>query len=40
MVVAVLRCEELLVVKNMMMRRTHICCDSRAALAALAKTTT
>jgi ribonuclease HI len=38
-VMAILRCTELLLTKNLM-RRIHICSDSRAALAALAKTTT
>jgi ribonuclease HI len=37
---AILGCTELLLTKNLMRRRTHICSDSRAALAALAKTTT
>ena len=36
---AILRCTELLLTKNLMRRRIHICSDSRAALAALAKTT-
>jgi hypothetical protein len=36
----ILRCAELLLAKNKMMRRTHICSNSRAALAALAKSTT
>jgi hypothetical protein len=35
--VAILRCTELLLTKNLMRRRTHICSDSRAALAALGK---
>jgi ribonuclease HI len=39
-VMAILRCTELLLTKNLMRRRIYICCDSRAALAALAKTTT
>jgi hypothetical protein len=39
-VMAILRCTELLQTKNLMRKRIHICCDSRAALAALAKTTT
>ena len=39
-VMDILRCAELPLIKNMTMRRTHICSDSRAALAALAKTTT
>jgi ribonuclease HI len=39
-VMAVLRCAELLLTKNLTRRRIHICCDSRAAIAALAKTTT
>jgi ribonuclease HI len=38
-VMAILRCTELLLTKNLT-RRTQICSDSRAALAALAKTTT
>jgi hypothetical protein len=38
-VMAILRCTELLLTKNLM-RRIHIHSDSRAALAALAKTTT
>jgi hypothetical protein len=36
----ILRCRELLLTKNLIRRRIHICSDSRAALAALAKTTT
>ena len=39
-VMAILRCTELLLSKNIMRRRIHICHDSRAATAALAKTTT
>jgi ribonuclease HI len=39
-VMAILRCTELLLTKNLMRRRIHICFNSRAALAALAKTTT
>jgi ribonuclease HI len=39
-VIAVLKFTELLLNKSVMRRRIHICCDSRAALAALAKTTT
>jgi hypothetical protein len=39
-VMAILRRSELLLSKNLMRRRIHMCCDSRAALAALAKTTT
>ena len=39
-VMAILRCTELLQSKNIMRRRIHICSDSRAATAALAKTTT
>jgi hypothetical protein len=39
-VMATLRCKELLLTINLMRRRIHICCDSRTALAALAKTTT
>jgi hypothetical protein len=38
-VMAILRCRELLLTKNLIRRRIHICCDSRAGLAALAKTT-
>jgi hypothetical protein len=38
-VMAILRCAELLT-KNLTRRRIHICSDSRAAIAALAKTTT
>ena len=36
----ILRCTELLLSKNITRRRIHICFDSRAAIAALAKTTT
>ena len=36
---AILRCTELLLTKNLMRRRIHIYSDSRAALAALARTT-
>jgi hypothetical protein len=39
-VMAILRYTELLLTKNLTRRRIHICSDSRAALAALAKTTT
>jgi ribonuclease HI len=39
-VMAILRCTELLLTKNLMRRRIHICSDSRAAIAALAKPTT
>jgi hypothetical protein len=39
-VMAILRCPELLSTKNLGRRRIHICSDSRAAIAALAKTTT
>jgi hypothetical protein len=39
-VVAILRCTELLLTKNLTRRRIHICSDSRAAIVALAKTTT
>jgi hypothetical protein len=42
-VIDILRCKELLLSKNVMIRRIHICYDSRAAIAAitaLAKTTT
>jgi ribonuclease HI len=38
-VMAILRCTELLT-KNLRRRRIHICCDSRAVLAALTKNTT
>jgi hypothetical protein len=38
-VMAILRCADLLLVKNMTMRRIYICSDSMAALTALAKTT-
>jgi hypothetical protein len=34
---AILRCTELLLTKNLIRRRIHICSYSRAALAALAK---
>ena len=36
-VISVLRCTELLLAKNIMRRRIHICSDSRAALAGLEK---
>jgi hypothetical protein len=39
-VMAVPRCTELLLTKNLTRRRIHICSESRAGLAALAKTTT
>jgi hypothetical protein len=39
-VMAILRCTELLLTENLTRRRIHICSDSRAAIAALAKTTT
>jgi ribonuclease HI len=39
-VMAVLMCTELLLTKNLMRRRIHICSDSKAALVALVKTTT
>jgi ribonuclease HI len=39
-VMAILRCTKLLLTKNLTRRRIHICSDSRAAIAALAKTTT
>jgi hypothetical protein len=39
-VMAILRCAKLLLTKNLTRRRVHICSDSRAAIAALAKTTT
>jgi ribonuclease HI len=39
-VMAILRCTELLLTKNLTRRRIHICSDSRVALAALANTTT
>jgi ribonuclease HI len=35
---AILRCAELLLTKNLTRRRIHICSDSRAAIAALEKT--
>ena len=38
-VMAILKCTELLLTKNLMRRRIHICCDSRVAVAALVKTT-
>jgi ribonuclease HI len=39
-VMAILRCTELLLTRNLMRRRIHVCSDSRAALATLANTTT
>jgi hypothetical protein len=39
-VMAILRCAEILLTKNLTRRRIHICSDSRAAIAALVKTTT
>ena len=39
-VMAILRCTELLLTRNLVRKRIHICSDSRAALAALAKTAT
>jgi hypothetical protein len=39
-VLAILRCTELLLTKNLIRKRIHICSDSRAAITALAKTTT
>jgi hypothetical protein len=39
-VTAIMRYAELLVIKNMAMRRIYICSDCMAAIAALAKTTT
>jgi hypothetical protein len=39
-VMAILRCRGLLLTKYLTRRRIHICCDSRAALVALARTTT
>jgi len=42
-VIEILKCKELLLSKNVMIRRIHICSDSRAAIetiATLAKTTT
>jgi hypothetical protein len=39
-VMAILKCTELLLTKNLTRRRIHICSDSRAAIAALAKATT
>jgi hypothetical protein len=38
-VMAILKCTELLLTKNLVRRRIHICCDSRVAIAALVKTT-
>jgi hypothetical protein len=38
-VMAILKCTEFLLTKNLM-RIIHICCDNRAGLAALPKTTT
>jgi hypothetical protein len=37
--VLILKCIEVLMAKNLMRRGINVCCDSRAALAALAKTT-
>jgi hypothetical protein len=37
---AIIGCTEILLTKNIMRRRIHICFDSRAALATLAKITT
>jgi hypothetical protein len=37
---AILRCTDFLLTKNITKRRIHICFDSRAVSAALAKTTT
>jgi hypothetical protein len=39
-VMAILKCTELLLTKNLTRRIIHICSDSRAAIAALAKATT
>jgi hypothetical protein len=39
-VMTILRCTELLLPKNLIRRRIHICCDSREVLAAIVKTTT
>jgi ribonuclease HI len=39
-VMAILRCRELLLSKNIMRWRIHFCCDNRTAVAALAKSTT
>jgi hypothetical protein len=39
-VMAILRCTKVLLTKNLMRRKIHTCYDSRAALAALGKTTT
>jgi ribonuclease HI len=39
-VITILRCTELLLSKNETRRSIHICCDSRAAIAALTKNTT
>ena len=37
---AILKCTEILLIKNLTRRRIHFCSDSTAAIAALAKTTT
>jgi len=39
-VVAILRCTELPLSKNVTGTRIHVCCDERAAIAILVKTTT
>jgi uncharacterized membrane protein len=39
-VMAILWSTQLLLSKNVKRRRIHICCDSKAAIATLAKTTT
>ena len=39
-VMAIVRCTEFVLTKALMRRRLHVCCDDRAALAALEKTTT
>ena len=39
-VLTILRCTELLLTKNLIRKRIHICSDRRAAITALAKTTT
>jgi hypothetical protein len=36
-VMTILRCTELLLTKNVTKMRIHVCCDKRAAIAALAK---
>jgi len=39
-VMAIFRCTQLLLSKNIMRQRIHFCCDNRTAIAALAKSTT